>query len=301
MNFELGRLPRNCGNDVLVEEIKRVAALIDMPHLSREEFNKKSKVSSSTIIKRFGSWGEGLSEAGLSDRYKGLLISTRMQQQKGKQMTNADLLNELHRVALDIGTKTLTIEQFNKNAVVSAETVRRRFGSWWKALGEAGLQISNHGKRYSDDDYFENLLTVWTHHARQPKYREMDEPPSKISSGAYGAKWGKWHNALQAFVERVNADIRPSAPEITRIPLIQKSPDENAIARIRTVPLGLRYDILKRDCFKCLLCGDSPATNPKCILHVDHIIPFSQDGKTAKENLRTLCLSCNQGKSNKKE
>lgn len=301
MKFELERLPRNCGDDVILKEIQRVASLIDIPYISRVEFDRKSKISSSAIVKRFGSWSAGLSMAGLSDRYMGLKISSRMRQQKGKQMTNADLLSELCRVAQEIGTKTLTIEQFDKHASISAETVRRRFGSWWKALDEAGLQISNLGKRYSDDDYFENLLKVWTHHGRQPKYREMDEQPSIISSGAYEAKWGNWHKALQAFVERVNADMQQNTPQQTSIPIKQIPTDKIKSAAVRTIPLGIRYDILRRDNFKCLLCGDSPATNPKCKLHVDHINPFSQGGKTVKENLRTLCSSCNQGKSDKQE
>lgn len=301
MKFELARLPRNCNKAVVLDEIRRVASLIETPHISREEFDKKSRISSSSIVKRFGSWNAGLSEAGLSERYKGLKISARMHQQKGKRMTNADLLNELRRVAGELETKFLTIEQFDKRASISAETVRRRFGSWWNALNEAGLQISNHGKRYSAEDYFENLLTVWTHHSRQPKYREMDEPPSKISSGAYEAKWGNWHNALLAFLERVNADVKPIKPEKKSIPSSRILPDTNEARRVRTIPLGLRYDVLKRDHFKCVLCGDSPALNPKCTLHIDHTTPYARDGKNEKENLRTLCANCNQGKSDKQE
>ena len=301
IRFELERLPRNCGDDVIVNEIRRVASLNDSEYLSRQEFDKHSKVASSTVVRRFGGWGVALNNAGLGDKYKGPEITTRLRQQSGKGMTNDDLLNELLRVAQEIGTKILTVEQFNKHAVISAETVRRRFGSWWKALDEAGLQISNHGKRHSDDDYFENLLKVWTHHGRQPKYREMDEQPSTISSGAYEAKWGNWHNSLQAFVERVNADVVPVEPKVSCIPSKREPSNENVTAFVRTIPLGLRYDILKRDHFKCVLCGDSPATNQKCKLHVDHVKPFSQGGKTVKENLRALCLGCNQGKSDKQE
>ena len=67
----------------------------------------------------------------------------------------------------------------------------------------------------------------------------------------------------------------------------------------RSIPKGLRYDILRRDGFKCKICGRSAADGIK--LHVDHIIPFSKGGKTTPSNLRTLCQECNIGKSNKIE
>ena len=59
----------------------------------------------------------------------------------------------------------------------------------------------------------------------------------------------------------------------------------------------LRYDILKRDNFKCKKCGMSADDGAK--LHVDHIIPISKGGKTTPSNLQTLCDRCNIGKSNK--
>ena len=62
---------------------------------------------------------------------------------------------------------------------------------------------------------------------------------------------------------------------------------------------SLRYDIMKRDNFRCQLCGSSAADGVK--LHVDHIVPVSKGGKTKLENLRTLCDRCNMGKSDKNE
>lgn len=60
---------------------------------------------------------------------------------------------------------------------------------------------------------------------------------------------------------------------------------------------SLRYDVLKRDHFTCVLCGATAREGAK--LHVDHIVPISRGGKTEFENLRTLCESCNLGKSDK--
>ena len=57
----------------------------------------------------------------------------------------------------------------------------------------------------------------------------------------------------------------------------------------------LRYSILKRDGFKCKICGRTAEDGIK--LHVDHIIPVSKGGETVLNNLRTLCETCNRGKS----
>ncbi len=56
----------------------------------------------------------------------------------------------------------------------------------------------------------------------------------------------------------------------------------------------LRYKIMKRDNFRCVICGASQKDGVK--LHVDHIIPVSKGGKTIESNLRTLCDRCNLGK-----
>lgn len=62
---------------------------------------------------------------------------------------------------------------------------------------------------------------------------------------------------------------------------------------------SLRYDIMRRDKFRCQLCGSTAADGVK--LHVDHILPVAKGGKTTPENLRTLCDRCNLGKSDKYE
>ena len=66
----------------------------------------------------------------------------------------------------------------------------------------------------------------------------------------------------------------------------------------RAISSKLRYQVLKRDHFKCCACGASPAKDPSVELHIDHIIPWSNGGETKIENLQTLCSKCNIGKSN---
>ena len=59
----------------------------------------------------------------------------------------------------------------------------------------------------------------------------------------------------------------------------------------------IRYNVLKRDNFTCVLCGATARDGAK--LQVDHIIPVSKGGKTVMSNLQTLCEKCNKGKNNK--
>lgn len=55
----------------------------------------------------------------------------------------------------------------------------------------------------------------------------------------------------------------------------------------------LRFEVFKRDNFKCQYCG---ATAPEVILHVDHIKPKKGGGEDVITNLITSCSDCNLGK-----
>lgn len=54
-----------------------------------------------------------------------------------------------------------------------------------------------------------------------------------------------------------------------------------------------RFEVFKRDGFKCQYCGAHP---PSVLLHVDHINPVFLGGVNNEENLITSCSPCNLGK-----
>lgn len=58
----------------------------------------------------------------------------------------------------------------------------------------------------------------------------------------------------------------------------------------------LRFEVFKRDQFKCQYCGKAA---PEVVLHVDHINPVSKGGDNDILNLVTSCVDCNSGKSNR--
>lgn len=298
MRFELERLTGYTDDDLLAE-LRRVASLVPKPVLTRAAFDAVAKAKSTTLVRRFGGWREALTAAGLADRYSGQPVNDKMREQAARNLTNDELVAEMQRVARMLGTEVLTREQLNGHSEsISAVVVARRFGTWKAGLVAANLRLSSMGRRHTEDDYFENLLAVWTHFGRQPKYGEMNAPPSKITGGAYEAKWGRWSLALRAFVDRMNADlvtndVRPRPPATESAQPAPSRPEDR-----REVRIGLRYAVLRRDRFRCVLCGASPAMDLGCQLHVDHIEPFSKGGKTTLGNLRTLCGICNVGRGN---
>ena len=76
-----------------------------------------------------------------------------------------------------------------------------------------------------------------------------------------------------------------------------KKYDETSKRERKYLTDKMRYDVLKRDEFKCKKCGITVKDGAK--LHVDHIIPVSKGGITTLSNLQTLCDRCNLGKSDK--
>lgn len=57
----------------------------------------------------------------------------------------------------------------------------------------------------------------------------------------------------------------------------------------------IRFEVFKRDGFRCAYCGKTP---PTVTLEVDHIEPVSKGGNDSLNNLLTACFDCNRGKSN---
>ena len=201
-----------------------------------------------------------------------------------------ELLRDVRDAAMQLKKPALSIKEYDEHGEYSSSAVMRRFGTWNKALKLAGLGVCN--EYYSREDLFSNLEEVWIKKGAQPVRQDMNNRSwSSISSGAYLRAFGRWSEALRAFVKFVNSEqeLEIQASE-SRMSVPQRDK--------RDVNLRLRFLVMKRDNFKCCACGASPATDPCVVLHVDHIVPWAEGGRTEMDNLQTLCANCNQGKSN---
>lgn len=210
------------------------------------------------------------------------------------KLTPQDLIDDLKRVSELIGSDAVKTSDYKKHGKYAYTSFRNHFGSWKKALEEAGLKRGrNWGS--SPEELLDNLKEVWIKLGRQPKYSEMTIPFSKFSSTAYAHKFGNWTNALIAFQKYLEEESEQESLEsLSKFEVVPS----NGHRTKREPNWRLRFKVMKRDNFRCIACGRSPAKEPGVELHVDHIKPWSKGGETVIENLQTLCAKCNLGKGN---
>ncbi len=186
--------------------------------------------------------------------------------------------------------KKLTFRTYREVGKYGPTTVNTRFGSWNEALQRAGLALHEE-KNVSVDALFDNLKLVWIAKGKQPVYRDVNVAPSQCTGSTYNARFGGWRKALEEFVAAVTDDQQ----QLVRAD-VQASKNRTATRTNRDPSLALRFLVLKRDRFRCVACGRSPATEAGLVLEVDHILAWSKGGITIAENLQTLCFDCNRGK-----
>jgi hypothetical protein len=131
---------------------------------------------------------------------------------------------------------------------------------------------------------------MWIKRGEQPSAGYINKGNGKYSLNTFVRRFGGWTNALKKFIEYIEM--------IDENKIINLSNEKTNIhTTSRDINLRLRFSVFKRDNFKCVICGKSPAKDSTVELHVDHIIPWAKGGETIIENLQTLCSVCNYGKS----
>ena len=288
--------------------------------ITTREYNSNGRYVSKTISERFGDWSKALEKAGLTLKDNQLIVKHH------QSVTNDELLIDLKKVAAELGKESITFTEYYKVGKYGSWTIRERFGSWNKALEEAGLIINKY-HNIGIEVLFENIEQVWLKLGRQPGRRDMTFPLSKYGETTYRSNFGSWKNALTEFVKFINSEVVETeqtietiseeivienttqaksevVPQLKTKRNIKEQTVETSIEVAprhktkRDINQRLRFRVIMRDKCKCVACGRSPATNPEIILHVDHIFAWANGGETVYENLQTLCSVCNIGKSN---
>ena len=289
--FELTTL-ENYSDENLLAELRRVAAELNGKRLTRRKFDELSRAHSSTLENRFGSWKNALDLAEISEA-----IAPRV-----NPLTRETVIEGLRAYAAEFPGTPVTQKEIASRLGVDKSNITRKFGKWQDLLSEVGISSVPLGRRYTDEECYENIVALWTHYGRQPSFAELNRLPSTVGSKAYVRRWGGWRAALGAFIKYVNQEPLADQEIISEKSGTETSTPQIApVATPRSISLSLRYKVLSRDRFRCVICGRSPAKDPNIELHVDHILPWSRGGQNTEENLRTLCFDCNLGKGAKIE
>ena len=293
MRFELKPKGAQLSDADLLDDLRRVAQVTGKRYIQQQDYERHGRFNRDTIQRRFGSWKAAHVQAGLAAEGR-------------PAATRESLIEDLQRVAKTLGKAVLTLPEYSQHGTWSSgNPFVRVFGGWIPALKAAGLSPGS--DRITDEELFENMEAVWTKLGRQPSYSEFCPPISRYSRGTYGARFGGWRDALEAFVQWVSTEsqdprtdelVEPSQIKEPALGVAKAATARQPKRTPREINLRLRFRVLQRDRFTCVACGRSPATVPGLVLHVDHIVPWSRGGETIIKNLQTLCEPCNLGKGN---
>ena len=214
-----------------------------------------------------------------------------------KRFTKDEIISAIKQYALEKNLEYISVEDFCEWYNVSRKTVQK-YGVWPNLCKEAGLN-PRYFRTNDRQILFDNLQKVWERLGHQPRVKDMRQPLSLISDSSYRKVFNKnWYEICLEFLSWKTGMSTEEIAKETQDTTIANSNNYKS-KRVRGIPLGLRYDVLKRDGFRCVKCGRSPATELGVVLHVDHDTPRSKEGDNSLENLWTLCSDCNLGKSNK--
>ncbi|MBQ9162350.1 MAG: HNH endonuclease [Clostridia bacterium] len=291
MKFELNDYHRNVSNDELIADVIDTANRLGKSSLTADSYSQNGKYHSCTLIRRFGSWKKVLELSSLETQGHNFK----------KNITEADVIAELHRIADILGKDSITVVDFeNHSKMCSLHALHSRFGTWGEILKLAGMESKNLKK--TDEELYEEIERLWILLGRQPTYTDMRKGISKYSPRTFENHFGSWRGALESFVKYINNenDEPTVVKEVvtTTLDVTTNKEVTQEHTTTRNINLRLRFLVMKRDNFKCCMCGASPAKDPSVELHIDHILPWSKGGETTIDNLQTLCLKCNLGKSN---
>ncbi|MFQ6009650.1 MAG: homing endonuclease associated repeat-containing protein [Candidatus Aenigmatarchaeota archaeon] len=173
----------NYTQEKLIEVLQHKADDLGRAPTAREIETDKNMPGVNTYCKHFGSWNSALKAAGLESKYR--------------EYSNEELIKALKEKAKELGRPPTTMEMNKDKSIPSAHTYNQRFGSFNKALKEAGLDINCERKDYTDEELLELLKDKAEELGRTPTIEEVIKDDSMPYPGVYYKRFGSWKNAVK--------------------------------------------------------------------------------------------------------
>lgn len=150
MKFELEKFHRNISEKDLLEDLKNTYALLKengIP-LTFRSYNETGKYTTSTIIARFGSWNEGLRQAGLEVNQE-------------KNISDKDLFINIEEIWTSLGRQPKFRDLVKPLSKYTPSAYIERFGGWRNSL-EAFVKYINEDEELEEINYEIEEFSVLT-------------------------------------------------------------------------------------------------------------------------------------------
>ena len=108
------------------------------------------------------------------------------------------ILDEIRRVANQLGTRALSKSQFARQSSIKSGLVERRFGTWNKAIEAAGLIPDQSNKTLSPEQLMNELHRVVTELDKFPTRNEF-AISGNHSPSIFERRWGNWTGVGNAY------------------------------------------------------------------------------------------------------
>ena len=264
----------NFSDEEILADIRGVCRTLGKSTILLSDYLRNGKFGRKAIRNHFGNFHEALRRLGLKVKRTGYY-------------SDEEIIGDVLAVKARLGVDLLTGQEYYNNGKFKKKAIDKHFGSWGKLMDKLGMKKAAVHIKHSPQELFGIMKSLWDEKGCSPSMAEFLHRSGHTKKYIL-ARFKSWKEFQCKFLEYANNGGESIVPTIT-----VKQP-----MGPRGVPPRLRYKVMKRDNWTCVLCGVRRTKDNNVQLHVDHKIPYSKGGRTVLSNLRTLCSTCNLGRGN---
>ncbi len=151
MKFALDDYHRNTPEDILLGDLKLVADKLRKKSVTRYEYEDNGRFSTTTYVRRFGSWFNALERAGLEKTRTPMNIP------------DEELFHNLEEIWVTLGRQPRYREVLKPVSKYSVGVYEKRYGNWRKALERFVEFINNDGDSHTIEPVEGKVVNLSSH------------------------------------------------------------------------------------------------------------------------------------------
>jgi len=114
-----------------------------------------------------------------------------------RNVPNETFLEDLRKVAIQLGKKSVTMEEYDKYGTYHSSSLHHRFGSWFNALKKAGLENARSEINISVEKCIADLKSVAQRLGKEAITQKEYSEHGQYSPNTMARRFGSWRLALE--------------------------------------------------------------------------------------------------------